>query len=361
MTLVVDRFTSVDALDRVRSRWNDLYESDPTASIFLSWEWMIASVSIERNPWMVLGARDGDSYVAFLPLRFGRFPSRGPAITRELSLGLSPRVDFAGMLGLEELDAGVLPALGREIERLEWDQLIFKNCADARIARLANDFVSGGYRLSIAEPTPCPYVQLPSSWEEYLATRGRSTRRTIRARIGKLKSLPGYRLHLACLEEAESAIDGLLRLRALRWKDGSGESQSVSRELLKRCYLSGRFQIFAMYHGDTLMAAQGFFTDRRRRAILGYMIAYDPDYARYSPGMMLACASIRCAIREGYERFSLSLGAQSYKVSLATNIEYLTNTIISRRNTRVAVADAGRRAGSCAKRIARRLLVRSGS
>ncbi len=356
--MVVDRFARLDQLDLIRSRWTELYLSDPSANVFLSWEWVSACLNTETTPWLILGVRDGGPHVAFLPLRFGRVPPAGPTIIRKLSLGLSPRVDFTGMLAVADVEPRFLAALAGEIKSLTWDKFVLNNCADSRIAGLVNELNSSNYRITRDEPTPCPYVQLPSSWDEYIGSRGKSTRRTIRARLRKLKSLPGYRLCLASPDEAASAIDGLLRLHRVRWKKGSRASRSVSRDLLGRCYGSDCFRIYAIYHGDALMAAQGFFVDRPRRTAFGYMIAYDPQYARYSPGMMLACASIRCAIQEGYERFNLSRGAQSYKLSLATNVEYITNTTVSRRNLRVTVVDAGRRVASSAKRLARKLFVR---
>lgn len=356
--MVVERFSSLDRLELIRSRWNELYKSDSAASLFLSWEWVCACLTTEHSPWVILGVRDGGSHLAFLPLRFGRFPRRGPTLIRELSLGLSPRVDFTGMLGVEGEEARFLPALAREIKSLTWDNFILNNCADRRIAGLVNDFISSSYRIASEEPTPCPYVQLPASWDEYLDSRGRSTRRTIRARLRKLKSLSGYQLYLVPPNEAESAIDALLRLHSSRWKEDLHMPRSVFREFLVRCYASGRFRIYAMYHGKALMATQGFFVDPEKRSIVGYMIAYNPEYARYSPGMMLACASVRCAIEEGYERFNLSRGAQSYKISLATNLEYVTNTTVSRRSARGAIIHAGRSAVSSAKRLARNVLAR---
>lgn len=69
----------------------------------------------------------------------------------------------------------------------------------------------------------------------------------------------------------------------------------------------------------------------------------------YSPALVLGCASVRCAIQEAYERFDLSLGAQSYKMSLSTDVEYMSNTTIFRRSVRAAVIHAGKRAVSSAK------------
>ncbi len=357
--MVVDRFSSLDQLEHIRPLWKELYERDTAANLFLSWEWLAACLSAEALPWVILGVRDGDGpYLAFLPLRLSQFPERGPALTRDLSLGLSPHADFTGMLGVGGEESRFIPALAHKIEGLGWDNFRLNNYADSRITALVQRFTSSRYRIASGSPTPCPYVRLPSTWEEYLDSRGRSTRRTIRSHLRKLESLPGYRFHVASLDEATNAIDVLLRLHSLRWKKDFERRRSIIGELLGRCYQSERFQVCAMYDGSTLVATQGFFFDRNRRTIVAYMIAHNPDYAQYSPGVMLGCVSVRRAIEEGYESFNFSHGAQDYKMSLATGVEYISNTTVSRRNARVAVVHAGTTAVSAAKRLARNFLAR---
>jgi CelD/BcsL family acetyltransferase involved in cellulose biosynthesis len=86
-----------------------------------------------------------------------------------------------------------------------------------------------------------------------------------------------------------------------------------------------------------------------------YMIAHNPEYAQYSPGVMLTCESIRCAIEEGYHHYSLSLGDQGYKTSLATDVQFLTNAMLWRRSARAAAIDGGQRAFTATKSLARKV------
>jgi CelD/BcsL family acetyltransferase involved in cellulose biosynthesis len=355
--MVVDHFSSLRELDFVRSRWMELYDSDSEASLFLSWEWLSACLATEKKRWIVLGVRDGEGpYVAFLPLTLGRFPPFGPVLSRALSLGGSPRADFTGMVGVAGEESRFIPALAREIEALPWDNFALNSCDDRRIAALIGEFLPNRYQTVRGEATPCPYVELPPTWEEYLAGRGRSTRRTIRSHLRKIESLPGYRLHFAPSDEAEEAIDTLLRVNSMRWKKDLQSWQQAYGELFSRCYASGRFQVAAMYQGEALMAAQGFYVEHKRRTVVAYMIGHNPEYAQFSPGVMLGCASIRRAIEEGYRRYELSRGDQAYKISLATDVKYTTNTTLRRRGVREAALNAGREGFFAAKRLARNLL-----
>ena len=350
--MVVDRFSSFNELQRIQLRWVELYQSDSTANPFLSWDWVNACLSAGSESWLILGVRDGGPYLAFLPLRFGQFPARGPALVRDLWLGLSPHADFAGMLGVADEESRFIPELARTIRGLRWDRFRLHNCSDSRLDALLGEFRSGRYRTAIGESTPCPYVDLPQTWDEYLSGRGKSTRRTIRAHLNKLESLPGYRLEFAPPDKAAAAIETLLRFHSIRWKKNLKAWRSMFGELFAQCYRAGCFATCAMYQGEAVIAIQGFFINQSRRTVVAYMIAHNPEYASYSPGVMLGCASIRRAIEEGFARYDLSRGAQEYKMSLATGVAWITNRTVCRRNPRVAVLRAGKAVVFCAKRVA---------
>jgi CelD/BcsL family acetyltransferase involved in cellulose biosynthesis len=356
--MIVNRFTTLDQLDALRSRWAELYRLDPHSNLFLSWDWLYACLASEKRPWIILGVRRGEApYLAFLPLSFARHPRLGSPFHRELRLGPGPRADFTGLLGLPGEEAHFIPALAREIELLPWDSLTLANCADGRVVSLVAEFSSSRYRFVAADSTPTPFVKLPSTWDSYLATRGPATRATLRKHLRRIERLPGYRLHFAQPSEAESAIEDLLRLHSARWKQSFQKWHRLFGEFFAKCYASGRFAVCAIYQGTTLVAAQGFFIDTPQRRIVAYMIAHNPEYSRFSPGTMLMCASIRHAIEHGYESYSFSLGAQPYKVSFATDVAYITNAKLWRRSVRASARFRGGQAIKAAKGFARKLLL----
>lgn len=355
--MTVDRFTSLDQLSAIRSRWLELYELDPHSNVFLSWDWVHACLASEKSPWMILGVRDGEQpYAAFLPLTFGRRSLLGRFFNRRLQLGPSRRADFTGMLGVPGEERRFIPALAREIEGMTWDSLALSNCADPRIESLVAEFSAKRFRLVGGVPTPCPYVKLPTTWEAYLATRGRATRFTVRKHLRRIERMNDYRLHFAPPSEAESAIEQLLLLHSRRWRQSVRKWRRLYGNFLRKCYASGRFAVCAMYQGATLVAVQGFFIEPEQRRIVAYMIAHNPAYNRYSPGTMLTCESIRHAIQIGYRSYSFSLGAQPYKMSLATDVSLITNTTLWRRSVRASARYRAGKALVAAKSLARRLL-----
>lgn len=351
--MIVDRFSSLAELRSIGSRWEELYQRDPEASLFLSWDWIVACLASEKRRWIVLGVRDGDlPHSAFLPLSYAPVSFSG----RVLSLGPSPRADFTGMVGAPGDEEHYIPALAEEIRRLPWDSLALNNCADRRIESLIREFDTSCFRVVAGDPTPCPYIQLPATWDDYLKSRGSSTRRTIRSHLNRIRSLPGYSLVFTPPHKALQAIETLLQLHSLRWKRKLTKTRQDFRDFLALCAASNRFLVCVMHQGDKVIAVQGLFVEQERRTTVAYMIAHNPEYAQYSPGVMLTCESIRHAIENRYDYYSLSRGEQGYKMSLVTDVQYLTNTLVWRRNIRAAAIDRGQRAFSAVKKLIRKVL-----
>lgn len=357
--LTIDRFSTLEKLAPLRERWLELYACDSHANFFLSWDFLCASLATQREPWVVLAARDGDgAYLAFLPLTCARFPRIGPVLGRELSLAGSPRADYTGMLGAAGQEWRFVPALARAVEELAWDNFALSDYSDPRIAAIVDQLSPDRYRIERGDATPCPYVVLPPTFEEYVNGLSRATRRTMRAKLRKIESLPGYRLHFAAPADAPAAIELLLRLNSCRWKKDLRKRRRIFGGLFERCYASGNFTVAVLYDGETPMAAQGSFVDAQSRTLYGYMMGYDVRYAGYSPGAMLVALSLRYAIEQGYQRYELARGGEGYKTSLATHTGYTAQTRLTRRGVRVAAVNAGRRGIVAAKGLARTLLAR---
>jgi CelD/BcsL family acetyltransferase involved in cellulose biosynthesis len=358
--MVVDRLTSVPQLEALKSRWIELHQQDEYAHFFTSWEWLHACLTTERNQWMVLGVRDGDGpYAAFLPLGDGRFPIVGPPLNRELYLAGIPRADYTGMLVANGYERRVIPALARYIEKLPWDNFTLNDWPDQRIAALIAEFPEMQYRATKADPSPCPFIELPATWDEYVKSRGRHMRQTLKAKLRKVEMLEGFRWEVARRSEADGAIERLLDLNAVRWNKSRSKREKTFGELFRRCYASGSFLIGSIKIGGLTIASQGSFIDRDTKTVLGYMMAFDPAYKHVSPGSAMVALSIRTAIENGFAFYDLSRGDEAYKKSFATATRFSNHVTLTRRTLKVAAVNVGRTGFFTAKNIARGILRRS--
>lgn len=358
--LTVDAFSSLHDLEAVKPRWLQMYAGDPHANFFLSWEYTHACLATERNPWLVLGVREGHGpHLAFLALSYGRFPTIGPALSRELCLAGTPRSDYTGMLAVPGEEARVIPALARYIDALPWDNFTLNDYADERIAMLVGEFSSSRYAMTSPEPTPSPYIDLPATWEEYFESRSSAMRRTLRARLRKLEALPGYRFRWTPPEEGADAIELLLRINSARWKKDLTKRRRVFGELFRRCCASDRFVISTLHDGETLLAAQGSFLEPSSGTLLGYMMGYNPAFSKLSPGTVLVALTVRHAIERGFKRYDFARGGEDFKLSFCTNVKYTNHAKLTRRGLKVAALNTGRSGFAAARGVARTLLRRS--
>ncbi|HEV3091503.1 MAG TPA: GNAT family N-acetyltransferase [Candidatus Cybelea sp.] len=357
--LHVDAFTRFEELDALEPRWRELFEADSHAHFFLCWEWIRACLQTERLPWLVLGVREvGGPYVAFLALGYGQFPSRGPAVNRELYLAGIPRSDYTGMLVVPGVEARAVAALASYIDALPWDNFTLNDCADERVAMLVERLGSEKYFVTTGEPTPCPFAALPATWDEYLAARSVATRRTLRTKMRKVEALPGYRFRWAPPEEAREMVELLLQMNSARWNKGLQKRRRIFGDLFRLCYASGRFVVATLHDGETLLAAQGSFLEPKSKTVLGYMMGYNADFAKLSPGAILVAMSIRHAIEQGYKHYDFARGGEEFKRSFCSERRYTHHTKLTRRGFRVAAINAGRSGLVAAKGVARAFLRR---
>jgi CelD/BcsL family acetyltransferase involved in cellulose biosynthesis len=355
--LAVDRLTSFAQLDKIKDRWIELYHHDERAHFFTSWEWLQACLKTETNPWMVLAVRDGNGpYIGFLWLGDGRFPTFGPPLNRELYLGGIPRADFTGILIADGAESRVIPELARYIQALPWDNFTLNDWPDDRIAALVAEFPEISYRAKTADPSPCPLIALPATWDEYLKSRGRHMRQNLKAKMRKVESVEGFRFEVTRKRDAEAAISKLLDLNASRWNKSRRKRERTFGDLFRMCYANGTFLIGSIKFGDELVATQGSFIDRKTMTSLGYMMAYDAKYTSLSAGSVLVACSIRHAIEYGFKFYDLSRGDEYYKKQFSTSIRNSNHVTLTRRTMRVAAVNAGRTGYFKAKSIARNIL-----
>jgi CelD/BcsL family acetyltransferase involved in cellulose biosynthesis len=358
--VIVDEFATLEAFDALELRWREMYSSDARAHFFLSWEWMRACLATQTTPWLVLGARcPGGPYLGFLALNYGRFPAVGPALNRELSLAGMPRADYTGMIAVAGKEGAVVASLARHIESLSWDNFTLNDWADDRIGMLVDKLSAGPYTLAAQGTTPSPYITLPATWEAYVDGLSHATRRTIRAKLRKIESLPGFQLTWSPPAEPTEAISLLLDLNCSRWKKARSKRDRLFGELFRRCSTAGRFLVGTIHAEGKLLAAQGTFVEPNTKTLLGYMMGFDVGYARFSPGLMLVASSIRKGIENGFRRYDLARGGEKFKLSLSTNVDYTTHVTLTRRGLRTAAINAGRHGVFTAKGIARSMLGRS--
>ncbi|GAA3229821.1 GNAT family N-acetyltransferase [Nonomuraea helvata] len=284
------------------TRWRDLQEADPSVdSPFLSPEFTI-TVSKLRNMVRVAVLYDGPDIVGFFP--FERHP-----------LGIGKPV-AAGLTDAQ----GLIRAKDFEIE----PRSLMKACG---LAVYEFDHLVSGQPLLSARHSrhPSPIIDLRGGYDHYTEELRKHSGKTYKSTLAKSRKLERE----AGTVRHDYATTDLAPLHTLLgWKTDqyrrTGRTDRFAHrwivELVERL-LATRSDSFAgvldmVYVDDRPMA--GHFGLRTRTTLAGWFPAYDPHFAKYSPGLIHHLAMAEQAAKNGIQMIDMGRGEKEYKDKLKT-------------------------------------------
>lgn len=283
--------------------WRELELLSEPAHYSLAHEWLAAwTASYRPRGLLLVRVSDGDHLQAIGLLeqqRGGRWRFAGGDVTPHRRLLCAPQSEAAVWAAW----ARWLAANGSR-----WSLLEGRGLPAAASALSPMTF----------EPVPEFALDLPASFDDYLAARSPGTRRGLRQ---KLNRLPRFEAAVRELEPAEhaAALERFVALHTARASE-KGERHPAVDERLSRLLLAlpatGRVML-RLFELTAAGRAIGISVrlDYGSTAYF-YNAGFDPGYGHVSPGMVLELESIRAAIASGLAGFDLGPGSYRYKLDL---------------------------------------------
>jgi CelD/BcsL family acetyltransferase involved in cellulose biosynthesis len=325
----VERISDRGAFEALRPEWDELLEASPSNCLFLTWEWLFTwwkHLGGDRRL-ALLAVRLGSQLVALAP--FARGTSRPAGPLGRLLLPTSLQLLGTGQVGSDYLD--LLVRAGREhpaaealAEHLAEEGSVMELRqlpAQGSLAHtLAESLTERGWKVAERGTNVCPVIDLAGlSWEDYVASLGKSHRQNLRRRLRKLEETFDVRFERAGSEiEVDEAFQILLDLHRKRWR-GRGGSDALSdprvvafhREVTRLALRRGWLRLYVLrLDGRPAAALYGFlYRDR----FLYYQSGFDGEFGDYSVGLAIMGLAIREAIAEGAREYDLLHGDESYK------------------------------------------------
>lgn len=325
----IEILQSRKALAPYRERWNELALADPRDGFFRTYEWYQAwmeHIRPDAEPYVVLVRDAAGQIIAVAPLCRLSFNDLGFRVQtiawagREVVSG-----DFLDLAAAPEdraaAAAAVLEALGErsgDWKMLMLGELLSEGATDAALAGFA---ASRGLPLRRQEERICPYIALPASFDEYLATLGNSTRYHIRRRIRDVVEKRGGVVTVySDVAGLEANLHILFDLHLARWRK-AGQPGTFGRpgfaEFLHAVSAAPpagtSARLYVLTHEGAPAAA--LLTFYFGESALYYQAGWDPDsaLAALSPGVVLMASSIRDAIDGGLKYYEFLRGDEDYK------------------------------------------------
>jgi CelD/BcsL family acetyltransferase involved in cellulose biosynthesis len=293
--------------------------------------------ALETYPgeWVVLAVRGADgSYLGFLPLSRETVWSKS---NRRLCnrLHFAGRLfwaDYGGILCHPAHDEAVLLALASHLKQMDWSHVSLKHfrISERRLGIFMEPFADD--RLSVKSLTSlinrgetdnlvCPFIDLPESFESYLAEKlSSNARQKTRRMLRQLESSSDLRITITSPATGSRDVQILEKLWYKLWKSRKGsDTQHFASKyglIVKRGLDNEMVHMLVLWHGDTPVGALASFIDRDKSRLLFFVGGRDKDFRDLPVGLVLHTHNIRWAIENGIRTYDLLRGNEPYKYSL---------------------------------------------
>lgn len=348
----IDLIEDMDTFSRLRENWDEVYDSDPYATLFLSWTWLLSWLEKLSTPWIVLAAKRSGSdahYVAFFPLRIDTRIDGEGRLSNDLRMAGSHAADYCGLISIPDFESDAITAFAQQIKRLNWTDFVLGNFSgsDARFTKLVSCFSQSKFTISQMDRVNktdqvdnalCPYVELPDDWDTYLETLSANTRQKLRRLLRVVDANSDYRITHATADTVATDLDTLLRFWEIKWRPRKGKLTDslvrAHRAMLSRSFDRGLLFLPTLWAGDRPLAALAILVDERKKSFLFYITGRDEEFAGPQPGLILHGHSIRYAISCGMKRYDFLRGNERYKYSFGVNERRLHCYVVATRSGR---------------------------
>jgi len=306
---------TVESLDGVTSSWNELRHCLKWGSIFVLPAWL-------KVWWEVFGSG------AELYLRTLR--------QREKIIGLAPLLvnkETASFIGSADVcdyfDFVIIPGREQDFFKVMLDDLREKGINQLDLRPLRPDSTVLSHLVSIAQnrgyevlchPEDVSLVlDLPSTWDEYLAILNKKQRHEVRRKLRRLWEAGN--VEHRCVEvgrEVEDYLDIFLKLFSLSRDEKASfmnpKMESFFRSLAKAMAEIGLLRL-GIIQLDKVPVAMTMGFDYNDSHYL-YNSAYDPQYNSLSVGLLCKVLCIKESIEKGRKKWDFLKGGEPYKYQL---------------------------------------------
>ena len=356
----VDLYTDPQAFGSLRAEWADLVARSSYNTLFLRPEWMAAwwqvfgpegalrLLAVRGDDGRLLGvaplflaAVDADPSQPLPALSFER-PRPNPAATPQptlLLVGGTEVTDYTDILVEPEHAPAVIEAIfAALLERVPgWRWLDLHNIPDGSptlglLTRLAEQH---GLAVELGQEEVCPFISLPASWDEYLASLGKKERHELRRKMRNIEQ--AGRVHLlevTAPAQLEGSVETFMALHEASTPDKASfmrdpRMRRFFRLITRMAIENGWLDLSFLAIDD--QPAAGILCFHYGDGLLVYNSGCDPQaWPGLSPGIALLGHCIRKAIDRGLHEFDFLQGSEPYKYDLGARDRPVWRLLIRR-------------------------------
>ena len=321
--------TPMESFQEFLPEWEELLSVSPVKSLYLTPQWQQVWWDNFGDGRKMAGfyVRDAGSLMALASLS-----RQGEEVT---FTGSPDTFDYNDFLVRPGYETAFFAKLLRSLEedRVKTMTLYSLMESSPTLTHLPEQARQRGFRVEIIEEDVAPGLELPSSWDDYLARLSKKDRHELRRKLRRLESVETWRWY--CIDDEDGVsnrLDEFLRLMRMSDRD-KDEYMTVERVRFFRSMARlttslGLLKLFFLEIDGQPVATTLCFDYGSSRML--YNSGYNPDYAYYSVGLLLNALCLRNAIEQGKEYFDFLRGSEPYKYHLGGKDHILYQMVVTK-------------------------------
>jgi CelD/BcsL family acetyltransferase involved in cellulose biosynthesis len=319
-------YTTPDAFDQLAAEWNDVLARSSSKTLFLTNEWQKTWWrELGEGELRVLAMRDpstgsGDALVGIAPLFFEANQLGGVEVALVGCKEVSDYLDFIFATGYEEACFREVIAYLKSGDAPEWHTIGLCNIIETSptLSTFRDLLNAEGWNAHTSFEDVCPIVQLPDSFDAYLATLEGKERRELQRKLRRASEDVAITFAQDANKLDQDVDDFIALMMASMVSKSSFMTPRMNRffhAAAKAMFQAGWLQLaFLEVEGVRAASYMNFVYDD---AVLVYNSGLDPQKFSYlSPGQVLVARLIEQAIAEKRRAFDFLQGNEDYKYKL---------------------------------------------
>jgi len=307
MGIQIEVVQNSDCFAQLKDSWKQLCREVPSATPFQSWEWHSTWFEFfgrSKKPYL-LTAREGSDLVGVYPLA-----RKAGAWYVLRSSGIGPS-DYLHPL--------IRPEYAEQVEKLIASHLESQqDYSLVDLHQLREDLTGLELDGEIAlEQGTCLVLDLPNTYDQYLATLGKSLRYDVRRLDKSLFAEGRARVEWVGQDGIGDGLEILFDQHKKRWRKRGlpgaflGKTQNFHHAWGRLAIANDWLQLGILsLDGNPIGAIYGM---AMKETVYFYQAGFDPEQKAVSPGTLLVASLIRRAIEDNRRRFDFLRGDEPYK------------------------------------------------
>jgi CelD/BcsL family acetyltransferase involved in cellulose biosynthesis len=254
---------------------------------------------------------------------------------RQIGAGQSDYLDF--LVAPEAAEKGYGDLILSILDSSDADLVLLEQVPPDRLATLQDRVRTTRSYLQVKERGHCYIAELPPRWEDYLSGLGSNERYNIARRSRTLEKQHGvvYRRYDDPGDDLDRKMDDffdlMLRRLTMRRRVLAADetiSRGFHKSIAQRFAAQGWLNLGTLEKDGRMIA--GLLSFEYGGTLFYYHSGFDPDWAKYSVGMVLMAKCIEDGIGRGLHQFDFMRGRAAYKMKWKVEERSFYRVVIAR-------------------------------